>query len=542
MKYNPMNRRMFLIGAGGSFLSIPLLTSLLPRSVEAQVNSSQPLRFIMIGSGYSPGEVPFFGPISKQLQKQGGNELINQVGVLPLKGMSNFSYILDPFFAAGLQSKISILRSLDIMAKITLPHPQAAPGCASFDDGNEGWSNGRQESVDLLIARSIQGVPEATRHVAITPQFPDGNKTYKVYSFKYDSTLQKYQQMVGINDPNFLLAKLGVGNGQNPAPSPTGISRRDILTKVFEDYNQVKKNSRLSSEDKLRLDHYMSLVSDIQNGMDSEPQMPQLACTKPSLQQEIPYPAPPKFSSKGTSSDSNYLNDPSVKAEAERIVAEWQTKARQAQDIRISNHMKIIRAALMCDVTRVVSLGFRYDGQGDMDHSYHHAGAHLNKVDDTVFARSFYSSQRRIASATAQLMKSLDEVREGTGTMLDNSIVYWAQQFACSTHADPAHAKANMPVLVGGSAGGQLNAGYFIDYRTAEQTDNRYNPRGVPLNNLLVTFLNCFGIGSSMYENSANKGYGNYGGKGTKPEFAKFNTTTARRSALPFFYKGKTIG
>ena len=55
MKFNRLTRRMFLQGSGGALVSIPFLTSLLPRETWAQSAGTPIRRFIYVKSPYELG-------------------------------------------------------------------------------------------------------------------------------------------------------------------------------------------------------------------------------------------------------------------------------------------------------------------------------------------------------------------------------------------------------------------------------------------------------------------------------------------------------
>ena len=69
---------------------------------------------------------------------------------------------------------------------------------------------------------------------------------------------------------------------------------------------------------------------------------------------------------------------------------------------------------------------------------------------------------------------------------------------------------------------------------------------GLPLNNLLVTFMNCMGLSSSHYETVAGQGYGFYPAtrelSALTPDPNFWLSTAGRRSAVPHFYKGPKLG
>src|SRR5688572_21811171 len=120
MKYHGLSRRMFLTGAGSTYLSIPVLTSLLPRKTAAALAGPPPLRFLMVTNEYSPNELNFFGQFKGPtatlgLQQASGNALKETVFTKKLADVSgDISYILQPF--NDLRSKISVLRSLDLLS------------------------------------------------------------------------------------------------------------------------------------------------------------------------------------------------------------------------------------------------------------------------------------------------------------------------------------------------------------------------------------------------------------------------------------------
>ena len=71
--------------------------------------------------------------------------------------------------------------------------------------------------------------------------------------------------------------------------------------------------------------------------------------------------------------------------------------------------------------------------------------------------------------------------------------------------------------------------GAYIDYRFQLGTQSR----GLPLNNLLITIMNCFGVTPADYEFQSNTGYGTYEGFGTTMP-SNVTSLTGKRSLLPF--------
>lgn len=315
-----------------------------------------------------------------------------------------------------------------------------------------------------------------------------------------------------------LLAKLTfAAGGAAPVAVGPGIPRRDLMSLVHQDYQSVRGDRRLGAEDKVKLDAYMALIADLQAGLAMETGAAVAGgCAKPGLETEF--------------------SPPSTGAAA---VEAWaaQRKALDYDGIRARNHHKIVAAAMACDLTRVAA--FHYPGG---DHGYTHTGPIVtDRPDSSARAASYYANQRKIAGHVANLMRELAKYREAQGTLLDSSVVYWGQGYGCMHVPSNGHVLVNCPVLVGGGGGGRLKTGYFVDYRRQEAEPGQL-PKGIPLNNLFITLMNCFGIGSSKYELVSGGGYGDYTGKSASSMPSELKSPSARRTPLPFVYAGAAIG
>ncbi len=91
----------------------------------------------------------------------------------------------------------------------------------------------------------------------------------------------------------------------------------------------------------------------------------------------------------------------------------------------------------------------------------------------------------------ANLLRDMAAVREGTGTLLDNAIVYSTSDVVDGrTHGREPSANegiTGMPVVVGGRAGGKLRSGRHI----------RYDRRR--LSDLMCSILNYAGMPMDRY-------------------------------------------
>jgi hypothetical protein len=136
----------------------------------------------------------------------------------------------------------------------------------------------------------------------------------------------------------------------------------------------------------------------------------------------------------------------------------------------------IAAAALVAGLTNVVTISSglggimgRYSGIASSDgHGLGHGG-----VDQTVEvnlrrpfgALSLYHNY--LARQAARMLTRLQETREGTGTMLDNTLLVFMSDSANQQHSWPG---ANWPFVLVGNLGGTLRTGQFVGYPVNAQT------------------------------------------------------------------------
>ncbi|NJK31045.1 MAG: DUF1552 domain-containing protein, partial [Deltaproteobacteria bacterium] len=133
-------------------------------------------------------------------------------------------------------------------------------------------------------------------------------------------------------------------------------------------------------------------------------------------------------------------------------------------------HIDTIAAALACDVTRVVTLvmggsGYSVDYEwAGVNEDYHECahGAVPNALALFTQANVWH------AEMFAALLGRLDEIPEGNGTVLDNTLVLWTSELGLHLHS---HTKQNMGVVIGGSAGGYFSTGRFVNLAGAHYHD-----------------------------------------------------------------------
>ena len=120
--------------------------------------------------------------------------------------------------------------------------------------------------------------------------------------------------------------------------------------------------------------------------------------------------------------------------------------------------------ALACDLTRVGTIQWERS-VGDVRFTWlgitrgHHAISHdpdtnTDSVELLTKINIWYAEQ------FAYLLDKLASIKEGTGTMLDNTLVFWCNELSRGN----AHSHPDMPFVLAGRAGGALKTGRFLQF------------------------------------------------------------------------------
>jgi hypothetical protein len=164
----------------------------------------------------------------------------------------------------------------------------------------------------------------------------------------------------------------------------------------------------------------------------------------------------------------------------------------------------LVALAFQCDVTRVATYMYEHSFSDVRSFSTflpgvtgrHHAITHQNTaaaLTQEERINTFYIER------FAYLLGKLKNMKEGNGTVLDNSIVYFTSEFG-DGHG---HNMRDLPMVVAGKGGGKLKPGvhvtYPLDPGKGTGVDGLGNPRDTQLAALHLTTLQCFGIQQDRY-------------------------------------------
>jgi hypothetical protein len=262
-------------------------------------------------------------------------------------------------------------------------------------------------------------------------------------------------------------AKAGSAASTPPAARPS--ARRSVLDFATKELDAL--GPRLSTDDRLRLESYTESVRDIERRLVVDAPAPgggggaTAGCALPALGDRF---------------------DP-------RDEQQYQRLGRLQTDILVS--------ALQCDITRVATLqwsnsndqcGYRFTPIGSnarlgVDEIGHDL-SHNNRNVDPTGAKKLRVTQF-YAGEFAYLLDKLSAIREGAGTMLDNTVVLWVSEFGdCN-----GHSPQDLMWMLMGNVGGALKpGGRMLDFN---------NQRSV--NDLHTTLCNAFGNPMTRFNNPA---------------------------------------
>jgi hypothetical protein len=163
----------------------------------------------------------------------------------------------------------------------------------------------------------------------------------------------------------------------------------------------------------------------------------------------------------------------------------------------------MIALAFQCDVTRVATYMFEHSFSDTRSFPFltgvtgrHHTITHTNNAAANAQEEKidlFYVQR------FAYLMGKLKAIKEGNGTVLDNSVIYFGSEFG-DGHA---HNHRGVAMIVAGKGGGKLKTGlhvkYELDPAPGTGADGLGNPKDTQLGHLHMSTLQCFGINQPSF-------------------------------------------
>ena len=164
----------------------------------------------------------------------------------------------------------------------------------------------------------------------------------------------------------------------------------------------------------------------------------------------------------------------------------------------------IVIAALRCGVTNVATLNLAdiittwlpqpYGGFA-IGHDLHHRAREVGATGPKAAKRQQWvdemlQNRSWCLGLFKRILAGLDAIPEGSGTMLDNSLMLYTSEFSNGS----VHSLNDVPILLAGSAGGYFQTGRHVNCSIANPTDKFAYQTRSGIHNLYTSILNAFGF------------------------------------------------
>ena len=216
--------------------------------------------------------------------------------------------------------------------------------------------------------------------------------------------------------------------------------RRSILDLVAEDTRSLM--SRLGPKDRRKLDEYLYAVRDIEKRIERSERL--AALERP----EMPKP--------------------------EGIPRDYGEHIRLMYDLQV--------LAFQSDVTRVTTFMVANEGSNrsyrmiEVPEGHHHLSHHGGDAEKQA---KIAKINRFHVEQLAHFVRRLQEIEEGDGTLLDQSMIVYGSGIGDGNR----HNHDDLPVLLIGRGGGAIRSGRHVRY-----------PKETPMTNLFLSMLDIFGV------------------------------------------------
>ncbi|MDX1491882.1 MAG: DUF1552 domain-containing protein [Pseudohongiellaceae bacterium] len=329
---------------------------------------------------------------------------------------------LQPF--AALKNKVSVFSGFRAIPDSS-PNLVHWSGHASILSGTAPKASSRFDaaSFDTKVADAIGG---ATRFKSLDIDasvsrrpVSYSTRTGSTFASPDASALELYRRLFGegFQDPN----------SDNWSPDPSIMLRQSVLSAVTDQRKALMKS--VGREDQIKLDQYFSSVRDMENQLAIQLQRPEPreACVI------VPEPGEP------------------LKSASIEVVNE-NTKIMA----------RLLAMGLACDQSRVFNFvhtaGTSETFIGGQSKIYHQ----ITHDEPTDSALGYQPQTSKLAGLVMDgfgaFLKELDAVKEGDGTLLDNSLI---MAFSDTGYAK-IHSIENIPMFLAGGASGRHKAGQHI--------------------------------------------------------------------------------
>jgi hypothetical protein len=438
----PLTRRIFLRGLGGALVAVPFLGSLVERAARAQSlpgAASSPKRLIVMFTHYGCVTNQWFpakthgqlsaadlmgttlaplAPYANKLLMPRGIRSMNEWTANMLRGQGNDSHtqIVGSYFTCQ-------------------PVTPNSNDPFSFEQATKFNAKPVGPSLDHVMAQQLS--PKGTPLLLNTAGQNDAAQA--AISYSAAETLFK-----GLNATQAFSGLTGLFQQSAPmSPDSYAVLRGKSILDVVRDDLDTLQRFDMSKADKLKLEAWKALLSQTSSGITSGQCGQDLATMLGATQANVS-----KAAMRGLGSDilttkvSNSLDG----ADVYSAIAALAASCNANPVIFMKYPGNYVFSGLGIN-TESHSLSHRLDNAGMQGSCLPNAVKMLLQVD------AFYTQK------FANLVKMLDSIPEGDGTVLDNSAAVWFNEMSDGN----AHNLNNAPIIQAGSAGGYFKTGWIIN-------------------------------------------------------------------------------
>jgi hypothetical protein len=450
-----IRRRNFLRGIGGITVGLPFLETFAPRRASAQM-AAAPKRLAIYFNHNGVDMTRWFpttayGPLTAAS--------FTGTGLAPLA-----SYAPQILLPRGLHQ---VPRGFGRDPGGGDDHARGV-GCkltaAPLADTTEKYATG--VSIDQVIAKAVNPGGRGALNLMV------GNRVKNVNGCI--SYVAPGQQASPFQDP-WKAFKDWVSSGTpggGTVVDKAALRRKSVLDLVKGDFDALKGNAAVSTQDRAKLDLHFSTIRDVEVGMGAAGLV---TC-----------------------------NLPAARA-AEVMAINPSTVTRDTEYQKIGGMMVDVMALSMaCDYNRVVTLQWGSGAGGPifswlppmLNTQYNHHklshgsttdGGTMNTLPETDWRAALYSIDQWYATQLKTLLDRMSAYTEPGGTMLDNSTVLYMNDLGDGL----GHNWMDLPIMLIGGGQGYFKRGQYIKMTVGNGTAN---DKDAPTNQLLTTLANAMGV------------------------------------------------
>lgn len=271
-------------------------------------------------------------------------------------------------------------------------------------------------------------------------------------------------------DPLALYQKLFGADFKDPnsgtfTPDPATMMERSVLSGVTEGRHQMMK--QVGAEDRARLEQYFTSVRELEQRLA-------LQLQKPEPVKSCVIPKPPTTMAPGATWESaTAVHDAMAELLVMALACNQTRVFHGALSIAVSNLRRRGTAVALHELTHQESVDKKLGYQ----------------IESTFFLE-------RMMGVFANLLRMMDSIKEGDGTLLDNSLILATSE----SNFAKLHTVESLPMIVAGSAGGKWRSGIHV--KSKGDTTSRI---GLTMQQALGIPIGSWGTGANKTSHSISE-------------------------------------